>query len=309
MEWHLVAEKIGQDDQNKWDRKVSGKDMLVSENGALQVMNINEESPAFLLSDTATTQFCQKLEIPVKYFRRLPDAMKATVANYDLDRQNGKSFLLRGRSDWIRAFLSEEYIAYNNSEIAETVQSLLGNGALSMRSFVLEETHMFLKIISEEIWDVESGLKAGIMIGNSEVGMGSVSVEPFVFRKPCTNDLIVAQETSFRHAHIHLTGYEMTRRMAEAVSEGFRVSSSVLSAFLKAREEPVVDPLDTIRKIAEESNFSKKFSDELVSGYLLEPKPNRFGVINAFTRAAQGLAPLQRIEMERFAGRLLEASL
>jgi hypothetical protein len=209
---------------------------------------------------------------------------------------------LRGRSDWIRAFLSEEYIAYNNSEIAGTVQSLLGKGALSMRSFVLEETHMFLKIISEDIWDVESGLKAGIMIGNSEVGMGSVSVEPFVFRKPCTNDLIVSP-------HIHLTAFELTRRMAEAVSEGFRVSSAMLTAFLKAREESIVNPLETIRKIAEERNFSKKFSDELVSGYLLEPKPNRFGVINAFTRAAQGLAPLQRIEMERFAGRLLEASL
>ena len=56
-------------------------------------------------------------------------------------------------------------MVYNNFEIAETVQSLLGNGALTMKSFDLEEMHMFLKIISEEIWDVESGLKAGIMIG------------------------------------------------------------------------------------------------------------------------------------------------
>ncbi len=43
----------------------------------------------------------------------------------------------------MRAFLSAEYVAYNNSEIAETVQSLLRNGALTMKSFVLEETHMF----------------------------------------------------------------------------------------------------------------------------------------------------------------------
>jgi len=34
---------------------------------------------------------------------------------------------------------------------------------------------------------------------------------------------------------------------------------------------------------------------------------HRFGVINAFTNAAQKLGPLQRIEMERFAGTLLEA--
>ena len=55
--------------------------------------------------------------------------------------------------------------------------------------------------------------------------------------------------------------------------------------------------------------FSHKLTDDVVSSYLVEPEPNRFGVINAFTRAAQGLGPLQRIEMERFAGTLLEAPL
>ena len=60
-----------------------------------------------------------------------------------------------------------------------TAESLLRNRALCVNSFVLEETHMFLKIISEDI--VDRG--AGLMTGNSEVRMGSVSVEPFVFRK------------------------------------------------------------------------------------------------------------------------------
>lgn len=309
MDWKSVEEKIGQDDQNKWDRKVSGKELRVSENGMLQVLNGHAEIPGFSLSDTATTQLCQKLEIPVKYYRRLPDELKATVANYDIGRMNGHSYLLRGKGDWIRAFLSNEYVAYNNSEIATTVESLLSKGDVSIKSFVLEETNLFLKIISEEIWDMESGLKAGIMIGNSEVGMGSVSVEPFVFRKPCTNDLIVSQEKSFRHAHIHLTEYEMTRRMAEAVSEGFRLASSVLTAFLKTREEPMEDPVETIRKIAEARKFSQKLTDEVVSSYLVEPEGNRFGLINAFTNAAQKLGPLQRIEMERFAGTLLESPL
>jgi len=235
--------------------------------------------------------------------------MKATVANYDINRMNGHSYLLRGKGDWIRAFLSSEYVVYNNFEIAETVQGLLGKGGISVKDFVLEETNMFLKIISEEIWDVESGLKAGIMIGNSEVGMGSVSVEPFVFRKPCTNDLIVSRERSFRHAHIHLTAYELTSRMAEAVSEGFKVASSVLDEFLKSREEPIQNPVETIRKIAEARKFSQKLTDEVVSSYLVEPEANRFGVINSFTNAAQKLGPLQRIEMERFAGTLLETPL
>ncbi len=62
-------------------------------------------------------------------------------------------------------------------------------------------------------------------------------------------------------------------------------------------------------KVALARKFFKKFTDEVVTGYLAEPEPSRFGVINAFTRAAQGLAPLQRIEMERFSGTLLEAPL
>ena len=135
------------------------------------------------------------------------------------------------------------------------------------------------------------------------------AVEPFVFRKPCTNDLIVRREKSFRHAHIHLTAYELTRRMAEAVSEGFRIASSVLDTFLKTREEPIEDPVETICKIAEARQFSQKLTDEVVSSYLVEPEKNRFGMINAFTNAAQRLAPLQRIEMERFAGTLLETPL
>jgi hypothetical protein len=119
----------------------------------------------------------------------------------------------------------------------------------------------------------------------------------------------VSREKSFRHAHIHLTAYELTRRMAEAVSEGFSVASSMLDAFLKTREEPIQDPVETIRKIAEARKFSQKLTDEVVSSYLIEPEPNRFGVINAFTNAAQKLGPLQRIEMERFAGMLLGAHL
>ena len=101
----------------------------------------------------------------------------------------------------------------------------------------------------------------------------------------------------------------MTRRMAEAVNEGFSVASSVLNAFLRTREEPIPDPVETMRKIAKARKFSQKLTDEVVSSYLIEPESNRFGLINAFTNAAQKLGPLQRIEMERFAGTLLQARL
>jgi len=46
---------------------------------------------------------------------------------------------------------------------------------------------------------------------------------------------------------------------------------------------------------------------QIVSSNLVEAEANLFGLINAFTNDAQKFGPLQRIEMERFAGTLLEA--
>ena len=307
MDWTNVEQRIVDDDRNKWDRRAPAEALRLAEECALEVTREGEAPARFVLSELATGQMCGKLGIPVPYYRRLPNELRATIANYDLERLKGNAYLLRGKEEWIRAFLSADYIAYNNGEIAETVRCLLKEATVSVKSVVLEETHLFLKIVSEEIVDPGSGLKAGIMIGNSEVGMGSVSVEPFVYRKACTNDLVVTQEKSFRHAHIHLTASEMRRRMAEAIAEAFRIANSVLDRFAATRDEPIPDPVQMIRQLAEDRKMSRKFADEVVSSYTAEPESTRFGVINAFTRAAQKLGPLQRIEVERFAGTLIDA--
>jgi len=202
-----------------------------------------------------------------------------------------------------------DYVADKNGEVAETVHELLRQAALSVKSLVLEETHLFLKIVSEDVVDRDSGLKAGVMIGNSEVGMGSVSVEPFVFRLACTNDLVVSKGQSFRHPHARLSLDELRKGTALAISIGFKVAASVLDRFLKTREEPMIDPVETIRQLAEARKLSRKFADEVASSYAAEPEPTRFGMINAFTRAAQKLGPLHRIEVERFAGTLIETKL
>jgi hypothetical protein len=309
MTWNEVAASIIDDDRGKWDRKLPAASLSIGQNGQLVTMNGGPAPQSYALSELATGQLCERLGIPAPYYRRLPSEMKATVANFDLQRMSERPFLLRGKGTHVRAVLSGEYVAYNNSAIAETVESLLRSEGLQIKSFVLEETNCFLKIVSDELLESASGLKAGIMIGNSEVGMGSVSVEPFVFRKACTNDLIVTQEKAFRHAHIHFTPRELTRRIAEAIGDGFLVASQILDAFLRTRNDRFPDPLAIIRKIAAQRHMSQKLTDEVVARYAAEPEPNRFGVINAFTAAAQTLAPLQRIETERFAGSLLSASL
>jgi hypothetical protein len=136
--------------------------------------------------------------------------------------------------------------------------------------------------------------------------VGSISVEPFVFRLRCTNDLVVSKGQSFRHPHTRLTVDQLRKGTALAISIAFEVAGNAAQHFLKAREEPISEPVEVIRQLAEARKLSQKFADEVVSSYAGEPETTRFGVINAFTRAAQKLRPLQRIEVERFAGTLLD---
>jgi hypothetical protein len=51
------------------------------------------------LSELATSQMCQRLGIPVPYYCRLPDQLRAMVANYDFDRLGDGAFLLRGNNE------------------------------------------------------------------------------------------------------------------------------------------------------------------------------------------------------------------
>src|SRR6185369_4700049 len=75
MDWKAVAEKIIQDDQNKWDRTVPARELRVGESGAIRLSGANGES--FPLSEIAVNQLCGKLEIPAKCYRRLPGEMQA----------------------------------------------------------------------------------------------------------------------------------------------------------------------------------------------------------------------------------------
>jgi hypothetical protein len=141
MEWNEVAANISNDDRGKWDRKLPAAQLRIGPKGMLGAMNGSAIPESFTLSDLATSQMCERLGVPVAYYRRLPGGMKATVANFDLDRMRDKSFLLRGKATHVRAFLSGEYVTYDNRNIAETVEILLRSESIHVKTFVLEETH------------------------------------------------------------------------------------------------------------------------------------------------------------------------
>src|SRR2546423_1016228 len=85
-----------------------------------------------------------------------------------------------------RAFLSDRYRPLDHDEILERVLPALGEFDLDWSQSSLEVTdqRLYMKLVNPHVEaDVEVGdpVQAGVLVTNSEIGMGSFSVTPLVF--------------------------------------------------------------------------------------------------------------------------------
>lgn len=170
------------------------------EAGAYQMMMRNDSkniSTLLGVGEIAHRQIGSALGIPAKYY----DKMRAE--NPELLAQNVNSWftmtpqkrMVRTLDGNARAFLSERYRRIDNAEIAEAVLPILAEMPdVRIESCEITESKMYLKAVNPRLTaEVVPGdiVQSGILITNSEVGMGSMSIQPLVYRLVCTNGMVV----------------------------------------------------------------------------------------------------------------------
>ena len=129
-----------------------------------------------------------------------------------------------------RALLSDRYRRIDNMEIAEAVLPLFaGQEGMEIASSAVTPNRLYLKVVNHRLeQEVVPGdiVQAGVVISNSEVGLGAVSVQPLVYRLVCSNGLIT-NDFGERRTHIG--------RTLETVEETFHIySTDTLEAENKA---------------------------------------------------------------------------
>jgi len=136
--------------------------------------------------------------IPAAYYDKMrekyPELLAGNV-NAWLGREPSRH-MIRTLDGAARAYLSDRYRRIDHWEIAETVLPLIGemNGA-RFDSCEITDRRMYIKVVNTRLEaEVRKGdvVQAGIVISNSEVGVGSVSVQPLVYRLACMNGMIIA---------------------------------------------------------------------------------------------------------------------
>lgn len=185
------------------DRQAKVKKDYVATAGAMQMTAVNENfdlvigNTPFQLNENAHRQLGLQLKIPAPYYERMraenPGLLMANVNGWFRQSPDTRR-MVRTLDGTARAILSDRYRRIDNYEVAQTVLPIISEmqGA-RIESCELTDTRMYIKVVNERIQtEVVPGdiVQAGILISNSEVGMGSVSVKPLIYRLVCTNGIL-----------------------------------------------------------------------------------------------------------------------
>lgn len=155
-------------------------------------------------------QMASALNIPTKFYDYLaqthPELLVSTVNTLVYDRK--VNYMVRTMDygsgmPTARAFLSERYRRVDNLEIATaTLPLFAGLPDVEVVSTEVTESRLHIKIVNHRLEaEVKNGdiVQAGVVISNSEVGLGAVSVRPLLYRLVCTNGMILNSLGERRH--------------------------------------------------------------------------------------------------------------
>ena len=158
-------------------------------------------------TDLFHRQIGATLDIPAKYYDRMrklkPELLAQNVNTWFGDKE--QSFMVRTLGSSARALLSARYRRIDNMEVAAAVLPIFaGQEGMEVVSSAVTEQKLYLKLVNHRLeQEVVPGdiVQSGVVISNSEVGLGAVTVQPLVFRLLCSNGMIV-NDLRTRKAHI-----------------------------------------------------------------------------------------------------------
>ena len=312
----------------------AGLEVVTDSNGVTKVMmGFTDISGEFVISDIAHQQIATRLQIPFRYYQKMrleyPELLDKNINSW-FARTNEKR-MLRTLDNRLRAFLSDRYRRLDNLELAEAVLPILNEiKGLEIISSEITETHMYIKVINKKLKaDVGENdiVQAGMVISNSEVGLGSLKVEPLVYRLVCKNGLIVKDYTQKKY-HVgkqvdsEESAYEIYRDETLAADDKaffMKVQDTVRCAvdetkfllsvnkLIAVKSEHTGDnPIKTVELLADKYVLNQNERGSILRHFIMGGDDSRFGLVNAVTRASQDIEDYNRAtELERLGGELL----
>jgi len=304
------------------------------EEHAVPLLGLDEMTP-FTMNSIAHDQIGTKLGIPSKYYDKMLEEdprLLAENVNTWFQKKPTKR-MVRTLDGTARAFLSDKYRRIDNHEIAQAVLPMIAEMKdATVESCEITEKRMYLKVLNPRIAsEIVPGdvVQSGLLISNSETGLGSVSVMPLVYRLVCKNGMIAADsgQRKFHSGRTNETNddYEIYRN--ETIQADDRAFIMKLQDIVRATAdliqfEKIISAMKTgttakitgdVPKVVEMTSKTygifEKESQGILNHLIRGEDLSLYGLANAVTRHAQDVESYDRsTELEMTAWAMLNMS-
>jgi hypothetical protein len=289
----------------------------------------------FAVKDLAHNQVATHLGIPKAYYDRLrktyPDLLDINVNK--LFRAEPARRMVRTLDGQVRAFLSDRYRRFDYLDLMEAIMPVLGEMPdVQFPSAEITDTHLYIKAVLPRLQgEVKVGdiVQAGVVISDSEVGLGAISAAPMIYRLTCKNGMI--SETALRRFHVGRKAnggngdgdpYEVfSDETLQADDKAFwlktrdivraSVTETVFNRLLSdLREAAGSEPMQSVEpglvELSKRYNLSDGERDGVLGFLISGGDLTKYGVLNAVTATAQTVESYDRsVELEKVGGAIL----
>lgn len=326
-----MAQELERQSEAKKDFIADTRVLEMTSAGELALQNGSRHE--FSITDHTHNQIAQRLDIPTKYYNRMRSAapeLLATNVNEWFHSQSERRMVrtLDGRA---RAFLSDRYRRLDHLDLAEAVLPVLGEmgEGIQIVSAEMTEKRMYIKAINRRLeLEIKKGdvVQAGICITNSEVGLGSLRVEPLVFRLVCLNGMI-SQDYSTKKYHVGRAAedgdafelYSDNTLKADDKAFFLKVQDTVRAAVDIAKFSTIVDrmkeateqkiegnPVAAVEVLSDKFGYNGEEKSSVLTHLIQGGDLTAYGMLNAITRTSQDLEDYDRAtELERDGSKVL----
>lgn len=296
----------------------------------------------------AFQQLSERLDAPPTRWalNKAGDSLRADVMNAVIRHRESTSLMLRQDGNTLRAVLSDQYSAFNHTELLDLIA-----GAIETK---MGEVGKEIRVFKGQIGDVmrgyvllpnvtfardprangqsehgegdqlnpgsNGGLHPAIYVTNSEIGTGKVRIHGGLYSSVCDNGAIYGwnEKIGLELIHRHVSRRTIASAVADSLVAAFELSEKMAHRFIYS-QMIFLEPTK-IEKLAD--SWAEKYGLTLESTEAWENMieveaaqnqrrgaPALFDAVNAVTFSAQNAIPDEAEVMERIGGDLLFAEL
>lgn len=286
----------------------------------------------------AEGQTVSKTPMPRRYHDDLLKHGHIDLAADNLNRwlNNGGKYMVRTVGDQFRALVSDGFFAIDNydllAQIAKTVEAVNSTREEKQQPMMfhkvdISETNLYIDIIDEgREYDIGKGDKFHpmIVIKNSEVGSGAMSIEPGFFRFRCINrhikNAILRKihrgeklSEGFYRADTRATARALWQKQVRDVMDAVAWDNNLFQDWADEMKEAKETKIDedipvVIHRVADEMHFSQDEESAILSAMMgdttieTEDRGTAFSLIQGITAASKKASPDRKYEMDKAAG-------